>query len=1252
MGDNSVTTRARAGPTGRDVGHPPQRRKPDGQQPKRRRIAKSMFRSRSGRILLFVLTPVLILTGLTALVTYTRLLQGPISLERFAGPIERSISDSLGALTAKVDDVALVLTDDYSFEFRLINLTLSDSSGVRVAGAPVASVSLNPSDLITGSIVPSRVYLIDPSLLVTYRKGSGFSLEVASKLVEDPSLVSQSRHDQRGQRLTRDVGQPGQPGQPGQRLASDVDQGAQNSRQRIDIARLVSDLNARARAGMDDNTQLKEIGVRNATVVLDYEGQKSEWLIAEAAVDLNEGESGGAISGAARVQSDRGPWVFSFRTVDSERDNIVRLTASARDLVPNSIARAAPALSLLKTLDMPVGLDATMQVTDAGQMEAATLAIELAAGKLHLPSISGTPLQLDSCIFNLSYDGYQEKITIAPSTLRWADSFLTIVGEATPQPNSVGGDEIWGYQFSSVDGQLAAEEFGVGGVKIDAWQSKGSVSLSKGKLNIDTFVLAAAGVDLAANGELLAGQEQTSTKFNAKLASKDLKLTTALWPRAFAPKARDWFGRHVETGHVKSGTLKLVSGGFMNQEAPIGAPNHQRVSLALEVGDLSVRHNLLAKPARAERALIRLENDVLEVTVPKVTLPAGKAGEIEIKTVRVSAIDLFGNAPLAEIAFKVRAPVKSVLDFAQNAKPDLFQNASISTAAVRGLVVGDFKLNAPLNDDASNSITITEGRAQVKDFRLSKKVGNYAIRGGAFDIDVSNQAIDAKGNILINGVGAKIKLQHIIGGALDKQPPLRITTNLDSSDRDQLELDINDIVAGDVPVEISVGLREGGAPAVHVTADLTTADLLFSEVAWRKPSGRNVRVEFDLVSGDNGRTELQNIQVVGQGIAIEGWAAIGKDNILREFYFPDFSVDTVTRLRLQGKQSKGRIWNIKAVGPTYDGRSFFKSLFSMGDLSKERPKARKPSKGVDVDARIENVVGSGNTALRQFKIKVSHRNDKLTALNGTAKLGNGKNVAVLLKQVNGKRILFAESDDAGTVFKLIDFYPNMVGGRGRLELDLDGRGNASQTGILWTENFRILGDPVASEVFASAAGGKSKRQVTRQVFDFTQLRMPFSVGHDQFAIQKSYLRGPVLGASVSGNVDYRLRRVHLGGSYIPLQGLNSALCGIPLLGEIITGPKCEGVLGITFAVTGSMANPQVAVNPLSMVAPGIFRDIFQLTNPRVKVVPRQKIRPKTPAKNQVRSSSSVSSGGAAARRAPNNGGAVIDGWSSGTRARP
>jgi hypothetical protein len=89
---------------------------------------------------------------------------------------------------------------------------------------------------------------------------------------------------------------------------------------------------------------------------------------------------------------------------------------------------------------------------------------------------------------------------------------------------------------------------------------------------------------------------------------------------------------------------------------------------------------------------------------------------------------------------------------------------------------------------------------------------------------------------------------------------------------------------------------------------------------------------------------------------------------------------------------------------------------------------------------------------------------------------------------------------------------------------------------------------------------------------------------------------------------------------VPLSGLNRALAPIPLLGPLLTGPRGEGVLGITFAIQGPMNNPQVLVNPLSLVTPGIFREIMQMTPEDPTVLPRTTPQPKSGAGPRASSS--------------------------------
>ena len=50
---------------------------------------------------------------------------------------------------------------------------------------------------------------------------------------------------------------------------------------------------------------------------------------------------------------------------------------------------------------------------------------------------------------------------------------------------------------------------------------------------------------------------------------------------------------------------------------------------------------------------------------------------------------------------------------------------------------------------------------------------------------------------------------------------------------------------------------------------------------------------------------------------------------------------------------------------------------------------------------------------------------------------------------------------------------------------------------------------------------------------------------------------------------------------------------IPIIGTILTGTEeGSGIFAATYKMKGSLENPEVKVNPLSALAPGIFRNLF------------------------------------------------------------
>jgi hypothetical protein len=54
---------------------------------------------------------------------------------------------------------------------------------------------------------------------------------------------------------------------------------------------------------------------------------------------------------------------------------------------------------------------------------------------------------------------------------------------------------------------------------------------------------------------------------------------------------------------------------------------------------------------------------------------------------------------------------------------------------------------------------------------------------------------------------------------------------------------------------------------------------------------------------------------------------------------------------------------------------------------------------------------------------------------------------------------------------------------------------------------------------------------------------------------------------------------------------------VPVLGQILTSRKGEGFVGLGYYAKGSIEKPQVSVNPLSLVTPGILRRMFETSSP-------------------------------------------------------
>ncbi|MEQ1669623.1 MAG: AsmA-like C-terminal region-containing protein [Hyphomicrobium sp.] len=1204
------------------------------------------------KTLVYTFVPVIMLAGLAAGIVYVRLRHGPISFNFVVTPIERGINAELVNNSVKIEGAELYLTETGALEFRLRQMTVFDADGDAIGGAPQAAVNISAAALWNLRIVPARVELIDPEINLVYTDADGLALDQVVR----PAAGGESRPRQDKLSSSSDI--------PAERPISAVGVSEQSKAppRQLNIAKMMSDASRRARKRLDATSYLVEFGVRNATINLAYGGQKSSWVVPEASVDFDHARRRSVISGRASVASPRGPWAVSFVTDETEKSGRLEVKATVRDLVPSSLAGAAPPLALLKMMDLPIAGDATVELSTDGNVEGAQIAIEAGAGRISHPDL-GEPFNLTAALLKLAYSGTERTWQIQPSPIKWAEGNVLLSGDAKDVA-AAGQPAQWQFAIDGKNGVIEPLEFSAPPVKIDVWTARGDIVPRRGLLQISEARFTGGGADIALSVVSQPGKTGQSTRADVAVSPMPLETLKAIWPRALAPGARSWVGDRVTAVTFKGGNVSYRTGDYLKDEAPALGDDGERLSATFEINDAMFIPLTGMAPISAPRGLVRLENNALEISVPEaaVMLPGNR--RLPIKSGRLVAANVLMPRPESEISFTTQSPLGPFLEVVEQLPVRAVREAAPFPKAGDGKVDAQMKIKLPLVSKLNVDDVIIEGKAKITDGRFGKVGGQFDIQGFTLALDLTSTALDAKGDLLVNGVPGKIVGQRIFGVEGDQQPPMKVTANLDDADRNQLGLDINDIVRGVVPVEVSLQKAGRPEPVIKLKADLTNAEVVLEPVAWRKPAGKQAFVEADIANGKTHKTELQNLKISGDDIAVEGWVGIGADSRMREFYFPSFALNVVSRLEVQGTLGDDNIWAIKANGPNFDGRDVFKSLFSVGDGAQPKVKSAKSSKGTNLNVEIGNVIGGNDVSLRNFKMKLSTRSEKLSAFDAKGTLDGGAPLAAVLDSSTGTRRLLVDSTDAGQVLKLIDFYPNISSGRLQLEVNLDGKGAAEKTGVLWIERFKVLGDPIVSEVVGSADDGRpaigGKGKVTREVFEFDRMRAPFSVGYGQFVLEESYVKGPVVGANLRGKVDFKTRRVNIGGTYIPLQGLNGALGGIPLLGQLISGAHGEGIFGITFAVQGPMADPQVLVNPLSLVAPGIFREMFQMTGQNPSVQVREERAPSKPVEQRVRASSVPAGASAAAptgavpatRTKPAKTVApppiIVDGWSSST----
>ena len=216
----------------------------------------------------------------------------------------------------------------------------------------------------------------------------------------------------------------------------------------------------------------------------------------------------------------------------------------------------------------------------------------------------------------------------------------------------------------------------------------------------------------------------------------------------------------------------------------------EAVSVDLDLANMSLTYVEKLPPILTGSAKMRVSGTSFWVDIPegKITMPSGQ--EIALSEGRYFIPDLRPEPQQAQISFKASGATATALELLDHEPLGYMRAIGMKPDDFGGTATGSFVFTIPMRQDLKFKDVKLRGAARLDKVVASNVVGNINVEGGALDVNFTEQAVDARGQILIKGVPAELSWQRIFYEPDDRQPPIRISTTLDEPAREALGLKV------------------------------------------------------------------------------------------------------------------------------------------------------------------------------------------------------------------------------------------------------------------------------------------------------------------------------------------------------------------------------------------------------------------------------------------------------------------------------
>ncbi len=1107
---------------------------------------------------------------------WLRLGAGPINLDMATPWLADAIEQNIGhGNTVEVGGTQIERVGRIRVAVRIRDIVVRDHDHVIVASAPKAEVRLSGSALLLGKLRAESLRLVDAELAIRITPDGQVTVSTGDTARPLATGVASTR---KPPEFTLPVQPPAAtPGStaPGSIVPPAGPPAADNGEAMKSLLAGLDWLDSLSLTGLDGQN-LDEIGLKNGNLVVDDQQRGNRWNFENISLSLRRPSRGGV----ALSLGEEGRKAWSLRVqVGPPHDGVRAVEVHANQVPTRNILLALRLKNLTYGADFPLTGDLRGELGRDGVPTYLRGKLVAGAGTLIDYDTPDYPMAIDQAEFSFEWDA-NRRVLMVPLKVIAGPNRVTLLASLEP-PNGDVNDWRLGLSGGTIVLPGAEGEqpliFNRIAVRVRFDTDNRRVLLTQADFNNGEIGVAGSGsIDYSGEPRLKLGFAGTPMSVSA------LK---RIWPILVVPEVREWVNERIDKGSIQS--IDIAVNSPVKNLSRRGPPIPDEGLLVNIIGNGATIHPVDGLPSVRDADMrVRVTGRTATVAIAQANAETASGRRVAISDVLFEVPDMAPKPSPSRIKFKLEAPVPAVAEVLSSGRLSDVSNVPIDPASTKGNVTAQIALGMPIQRELTKADTTYTIAADLTGFSGDKLVMGQKLEANTLKLVANNQGYQVKGDVKINGQAATLDYRKPTDGDAD----VKLQATLDDASRAKLGFDLGPAVSGAMPVKLA-GKMGDNEQDTKLGLDIDLTAMKFDNVlpGWTKQTGKSGRATFNVVKKPQS-TRLEDIQIEGSGTLIKGSLEIDEDGDIINANFPVYSPSEGDKTTLKADRGPDGVLKVVMRGDVFDGRGFIKSALSG---TQAEPKSKSKSLDFDLDLKLGAVAGYSGEALRAVDVKMVRRNGAFRSFSFNGKIGRDTPITADLRGKNkGREVVYLETNDAGAFFRFADTYSKMYGGQLALALEPPGAESREKEGLINVRDFTVKGEAALERAAAGAPGGAAAG------IGFSRLRAEFTRQNGQLTVRDGVVKGPTIGATIEGSIDYPANQVRMSGTFVPMYGLNNMFGQIPIVGLFLGGGSNEGLIGVTYEVVGTPGQPVLRVNPISAMAPGVLRKIFEFNTGR------------------------------------------------------